>query len=116
MCQPPSGEFNKPESASRAVGHVLLDDSQRLLELFGRTELDDLGSGVEERKMNGRNVVGLDGLDDDVAIGAAVLQSSFEHHAPMRALAAVVRQALEECGQIGIGGVGLESDGVAIEF
>src|SRR4029078_4052293 len=36
--------------------------------------------------------------------------------APMRALAAVVGQALEERGRVAVLGVGLEADGVAVEL
>ena len=61
-------------AALGAIRHVFLDDRECFFQLLGRTELNDLGAGVEERKMPGSYVVGLARFDDRVAISAAVLE------------------------------------------
>ena len=93
--------------------HVLLDDRERLLQLVGGAELDDLGARVQDRRVARADVVGVAGLERLLAVGGLERDLALDDVAPVRALAAVVGQADEQRRQVGVGGVGLEADGVA---
>src|SRR5262245_37394543 len=66
--------------------------------------------------MSGRHVVRLTRPDDGVAIITGELQLPLQHDTPMRALTTVVGQTAEQFGEVGVGGVGLEPDGVVAEL
>ena len=63
--------------------------------------------------MAGRDVVGVAGLVGLLAIGEAEAQLALDHVAPAGKLGAVVGQPAEQIGEVGVGGVRLEADGVA---
>src|SRR5262252_2519558 len=66
--------------------------------------------------MAGWGVVGLAGLDDVLgAVGIVVDQRAREDDAPVRTLAVVAGQALEQGARVGVLRVGLEADGVTVE-
>lgn len=113
----PATSSSKRTTRSRPVGsaggHVLLDDLECLLQ-FGRgAELDDLGAGVEDRCVAGADVVGVAGFEGLVPVGGLEGELALDDVDPVRALAAVVGETDEEIGEVGVGGVGLEADGVA---
>ena len=66
--------------------------------------------------MAGRRVVGVAGLVRLVAVGELERDLALDDVAEVRALAAVVGQALEERRQVGVGRVRLERDRVAVEI
>src|SRR5215204_7818591 len=108
-----------PRTATRDLGlaarglHVPRDDFHGACQLGRRAELDHLGARVENRCVARRDVVGVAGLERLVAGGELEGHLALDHVAPVLGLAAVVRQTLEEGGEVHILGVGLERDRVS---
>src|SRR4051794_11633783 len=83
--------------------HVLHHDRLGLLQLLGGAEHHDLGAGlVLDRDVAGRRVEGVAGPEDLLAIRVAKGEAARDDVAPVRALAAVVRQPLEHRGRIDV--------------
>ena len=77
---------------------------------LGGAELDDLRSRVVDRRVAGRDVVGVAGLVGLLAIREAEAHLPLDHVAPAGKLGAVVGQAAEQIREVGVGGVRLEAD------
>src|SRR5439155_26663773 len=110
-----AGSRSSP-SRSLEGRQVLGDDGHRLLVLAGRAELDDFGAGSDQRDVPGRRAVGVAGLVDLVVVGEAERDPALDDVAPVRALAAVVGQALEERSPVAILAERLEADRVTPEL
>src|SRR4051812_22964213 len=84
--------------------------------LLGRAELDPLGPRRHDRDVAGGRVVGVAALVDLLAIGVLERHLPADHVAPVRALAAVVGQSLEQRRRVGVLAERLEPDHVAAEL
>src|ERR1700722_9591378 len=95
---------------------VLADDCHGLVQRAGRAELDEFGPGEQQRQVPGHAVVGVAGRVDLVVIGVPEDDLAGQHHAPMRALAPVIRQAPEKRRRVRVGLVRLERHGVFVKL
>ena len=95
---------------------VRTDDRHRGLQLARRAELDNLGAIGEHREVTGAQVVRVAGADDLEVIGVVDAELTANDVAPVRALAAVIGQALEVRGRIGTDRERLERHRPVIEL
>jgi hypothetical protein len=90
----------QPHRASSTLsgdpGEVLLRDLSQLLELVPWTELNQNRSGINRDGMAGCHVMDLPRLDDLFMVGVADSQAPGEQVTPVGALAAIIRQTLQQ--------------------
>ena len=96
-------------------GQVALDDGHRGVEVGRRTELDDRGSGGDQRQVPCRRVVRIARDVRLLTVRPAERQLSCGDDAPVLALAAVVRKPDEVRGRVGVLLETLEADRVVAE-
>jgi len=108
------GALNAARSLRRR--EVLRHDLHRAPVLRGRAELDDVRPGLDDRHVSGRRVVGVARLVGLLVIGVAERHPAARHVAPVRALAVVVGQPLEQRSRIGVLAERLEPHRVPAEL
>ena len=89
---------------------------RHLFQLLGGAELHELGAGLDDRRC-GRAAGRTRRRPRTISSrsGEAVGEPALEHVAPVRAVAAVVGQALQQRGAVDIDPEGQEVDGVAVD-
>src|SRR5205085_8768078 len=86
-------------------------------QLVGRAEHENLGArAVKHRYVAGRRVEGITLLVLLGPVGVLEYELALEHVAPMRALAAVVGQPLDQRSAVDVGAELREADGVALDL
>src|SRR5947207_9337148 len=103
----PSDQLQLP----RVLQHLLAHDAQ----LLARAELDELRAGRDLGRMARRDVERVAGLEDLVAIAVVIGDLAVQHVAPVRAVAPVVRQALQERRAVDVDAERQKVDRVAVD-
>src|SRR3954451_21679239 len=105
-------------STSRLLerGEILRDHGHRLLVGAGRAELHDLGAGLDHGDVPGQRVVGVALVVGLLVVGVTERDPAALDEAPVRALAAVVRESVKEGSGVGVLPERLEADRVAAEL
>src|SRR6266849_5259962 len=97
-------------------GHVGGKHGQGFGELVGRAEFDHFGAGGDDGQVARSSNVRIPCSVRVLAVGIAQAQLASHNDAPVRALATVVRQALEDRRAVRIHVITLENDSKFVEF
>src|SRR4051794_650243 len=77
-------------------GQIAAYNLERFLVFAARTEFDDLGRLVGAGRVSGRQIVDVAGFEDLLPVRVVHAHPTTNHVTPMGALAAIIRQSLEE--------------------